>query len=68
MLLRRAGRYGLKVDDLLPEAARLSDQYLAPPYPNFREEIGLRIEDYTEGLAKDFLKVAEKVWGGFSKI
>jgi len=63
-LLRWAGRLGLSVGDLLaePEEIRmLNEQYMAPRYPNFRAEIGLSIEDYTEELADRCIRLAEDI-------
>ena len=63
-LLRWAGRLGLSVGDLLaePEEIRmLNEQYMAPRYPNFRAEIGLSIEDYTEERADRCIRLAEDI-------
>ncbi|HID18228.1 TPA: HEPN domain-containing protein, partial [Candidatus Bathyarchaeota archaeon] len=64
-LLLRARKLDLPVDDLLaePDEIRmLNEQYMAPRYPNFRAEIGMSIEDYTEELAERCIKLAEEIF------
>ena len=63
-LLNRARQLGLQVDDLLArsdDVRVLSEQYMAPRYPNFRAEMGISIEDYTEELAQRCLSLAEEI-------
>jgi len=63
-LLLKASQLGLEVDDLLSRAddvRRLSEQYMAPRYPNFRAEIGMSLSDYTEELALGCLSLAEEI-------
>lgn len=64
-LLLISKEYGLEVADLMGEKEQLeelSDQYLAPRYPNFRGKTARKLEDYTEGFAKSCLGVARKIW------
>ena len=61
----RARRLDLPVDDMVadPDEIRmLNEQYMAPRYPNFRAEIGMSIEDYTEELAERCIKLAEEIF------
>ena len=63
-LLSRAHAFGLPVEDLLarPEDIRmLSEQYMAPRYPNFRAEMGIELEDYTEAFARRCLRLADEI-------
>jgi len=63
-LLSRARALGLPADDLLarPEDIRmLSEQYMAPRYPNFRAEMGIELEDYTEAFARKCVQLAEDI-------
>ncbi|KPV62559.1 MAG: HEPN domain protein [Candidatus Bathyarchaeota archaeon BA1] len=61
-MLKRAEVHGLKADDFVEKAKGLSDQYMAPRYPNFREERGIKLEDYTEDFAKQCLRTAKMIW------
>ena len=65
-LLRAAAEEGLDVADLLSpdrigQVKSLSDQYLAPRYPDFRERMGLRLEDYTRERAQTLIELAREV-------
>ena len=61
-LLKRSEAYGLEASDILEDARRLSDQYIAPRYPNFREERGIKLENYTEDFANYCLRTAKMIW------
>ena len=61
-LLRIAERYGLDTSNLdIDDIRELSRQYLAPRYPNFEEEAGIRPEYYTEDFARRCLSVAADI-------
>jgi len=64
-LLLLARDQGLNVDDLLKDAdvlEELSDQYLAPCYPNFRGRVARKLEDYDKGLAESCLRMVMRIW------
>ena len=66
-LLRGLTYYGIEVKDLIKDAGRLNPHYSATRYPNARRRARLRIENYTEGLAKDCFEGMVKIWGRVSK-
>ncbi|KPV62487.1 MAG: HEPN domain protein [Candidatus Bathyarchaeota archaeon BA1] len=64
-LIMVSKEHGLEVEDLIERREmleELSDQYLAPRYPNFRGKTARKIEDYTEDFAKSCLGVVRKIW------
>jgi len=64
-LLMLAEGQGLDVKDLLRDRrglGELSDQYVAPRYPNFKGETARRLEDYDRGFADSCLRMAMKIW------
>jgi len=63
-LAEAAGGLGLDTGDFdFRELRMLSDQYFAPRYPNFREERGMRVEDYTAEQAGQCLRLSKKILG-----
>jgi HEPN domain-containing protein len=64
-LLLLAREQGLDVEDLLKDRGvleELSDQYLAPRYPNFRGRTARELEDYDKGFAESCLSMVVRIW------
>ncbi len=56
-----ARKHGLVLEIDVGDLRKLSDQYSAPRYPNFRLERGISLEDYTAELAEWCLNVARRI-------
>jgi len=64
-LLLLAKHQGLDVNDLLKDRhgiEELSDQYLAPRYPNFKGKTARKLEDYDREFAESCLGMVMKIW------
>jgi len=56
---------GLEVEDLLRDRSDLedlSDQYLAPRYPNFKGRTSRKLKDYDKSFAGSCLKMVMRIW------
>lgn len=63
-LLEHSARCGLPVSDLLAltdDLRELSDQYIAPRYPNFVGRTKRELEDYDEELSEACLALAKRI-------
>jgi len=66
-LLRRAVDFDLPLRHLLSRGGELrflSEQYIAPRYPDYRVERGITLSDYTEERARRCLELAEEIFEG----
>ena len=61
-LARAAEHHGLDLSGIREEELELlAEQYMAPRYPNFRQERGLSLADYTEEFARRCLSLARDI-------
>jgi len=69
-LLLLASDRGLDAADLLEDKAgleELSDQYLAPRYPNFKGRTARKLQDYDKSFAESCLRMVMGIWSRVEK-